>query len=128
MLQTLVTSMRTCSRSTALWIGPRSLICTTEDYETYPETHPQLLDKVASLLTENTILFVGYGLGDEHVRALLSRIRRTRGPWARRAYAVGRYDEVRTRLLSSRDIEVINGDADMFLSSLATEVAPAFRA
>jgi NAD-dependent SIR2 family protein deacetylase len=58
---------------------PRSLICTTEDYETYPETHPQLLDKVASLLTENTILFVGYGLGDEHVRALLSRIRRTRG-------------------------------------------------
>ena len=57
---------------------PVSLVATTDDYENYAETHARLLDKVAELLQNNTVLFVGYGLRDEHVRHLLSRIRRNR--------------------------------------------------
>lgn len=101
---------------------PLTLIATSEDYENYPDTHRQLLDRVADLLWNNAVLFVGYGLRDEHVRRLLARIRRQRGEWARRAYAVmgKRFDdEVRTRLLDKRNIEVLPYDAEGFLPELA---------
>lgn len=100
---------------------PISLVATTDDYENYAETHARLLDKVAELLQNNTVLFVGYGLRDEHVRHLLSRIRRNRQQWTRKAFAVGFYDEVRSRLLASRQIEAINADADEFLTELAVQ-------
>jgi NAD-dependent SIR2 family protein deacetylase len=100
---------------------PISLVATTDDYENYTETHARLLDKVSDLLQNNTVLFVGYGLRDEHMRHLLSKIRRRRQQWTRRAFAVGFYDEVRTKLLSSRQIEAINADADEFLTALAVQ-------
>ncbi|MEK7755574.1 MAG: SIR2 family protein [Planctomycetota bacterium] len=97
---------------------PRSLVCTTDDYEGYADTHPQLLDRVGDLLYNNTVLFVGHGLRDEHLRRLLYQIRRRRGDLQRRNYVVGFYDEVRTRLLESRKMEVIQADAERFLPEL----------
>lgn len=67
----------------------------------------------------NTVLFVGSGLRDEHVRGLLTRIRRERGQWARKAYAIGFYDQVFTKLLATRNIEVLSGAAEDFLPELA---------
>src|SRR6266851_1499513 len=101
---------------------PFTLIATTDDYEGYTDTHPRLLDRVAELINNNTVLFAGYGLRDEHVRRLLATIRRKRGVWARRAYAIGFFDEVRTKLLESRDIQVITGDAEQFLADLTDRV------
>ena len=98
---------------------PTSLVATTDDFENYRETHAKLLDKVSDLLKNNTVLFVGYGLRDEHVRHLLAQIRANRQQWTRKAFAVGFYDEVRTKLLASRQIEVIDSDADEFLADLA---------
>lgn len=98
---------------------PRSLICTTDNYESYPDTHPQLLSRVAELVYNNTVLFVGHGLRDEHLRRLLSQIQRQRGALQRRNYAAGFYDEVRQRLLAARKIEVIEADAETFLPALA---------
>jgi hypothetical protein len=100
---------------------PTTLVCTTEDYELYPETHPQMLERVAGLLYGYTVLYVGYGLRDEHLRALLSRIRRQRGDWGRRAYVVGSYDTVRCLLLKERKMEVIDAQADDFLPALAQQ-------
>jgi hypothetical protein len=100
---------------------PVSLVATTDDYESYADTHARLLDKVAELLQNNAVLFVGYGLRDEHVRHLLSEIRRRRQQWTRKAFAVGFYDEVRTKLLASRQIESVNADADEFLTELAIQ-------
>jgi hypothetical protein len=102
---------------------PLTLIATTDDYESFADTHPELLQRVGDLLNNNTVLFVGYGLRDEHVRRLLATIRRRRGEWARRAYAVGFFDEVRTKLLGSRNIQVIAADAQEFLPELATRSA-----
>jgi NAD-dependent SIR2 family protein deacetylase len=102
---------------------PLTLIATTDDYESYADTHPGLLERVGDLLNNNTVLFVGYGLRDEHVRRLLATIRRKRGEWSRRAYAVGFFDEVRTKLLESRDIQVIAADAQEFLPELAQRAA-----
>ncbi len=98
---------------------PITLIATTEDYENYDNTHPGMLDKVAELIENNTVLFVGYGLRDEHVRRLLSGIRARRKQWTRKAFAIGFYDKVRTKLLETRQIEAIEADADEFLTELA---------
>jgi hypothetical protein len=87
---------------------PLTLVTTSEDYESYPDTHAGFLDRLTQLLHNNTVLFVGYALRDEHLRRLLTRIRRQRQAWARRAYAVGFFDDVRKRLLGSRKIEVID--------------------
>jgi hypothetical protein len=100
---------------------PATLVATTDDYENYAETHNQLLSRVSELLHNNTVIFVGYGLRDEHIRRLLSRIRRQRQQWARKAFAVGFYDEVRTILLGTRQIEIVNEDADAFLPELALQ-------
>lgn len=98
---------------------PLTLIATSEDYESYVETHKDLFDRITDLLYSNTILFVGYGLRDEHIRQLLTRIRLQRGPWARRAYAVGYFDEVRTRLLDKRNIEALTPtDVETFMPEL----------
>jgi NAD-dependent SIR2 family protein deacetylase len=104
---------------------PRSLICTTEDYEGYADTHPQLMDRIGDLIYSNTVLFIGHGLRDEHLRRLLFQIRRKRGDLQRRHYVVGFYDEVRTRLLESRKMEVIQDDADHFLPELTNATKPA---
>ena len=45
--------------------------------------------------------------------------------WARKAYAVGICDDVRTQLLDSRGIEVIPEDADAFLTELALQAGKA---
>jgi hypothetical protein len=100
---------------------PVSLVATTDDYENCVGTHARLLGKVAELLQNNTVLFVGYGLRDEHVRNLLSQIRRQNQQWTRKAFAVGFFDEVRTKLLASRQIEVITAEADEFLVELMTQ-------
>src|SRR5207248_3039437 len=49
---------------------PLTLVATTDDHEAYPDTHPRLLERVGELLWNNTVLFVGYSLRDEHVRRL----------------------------------------------------------
>ena len=103
---------------------PLSLIATTDDYEGYADTHPGVLNCVSELLSGRTVLFVGYGLRDEHVRRLLSTIRRKRESWARKAYAVGFYDEVRTKLLKERGIEAITATADEFLPELLKKAFP----
>lgn len=97
---------------------PRSLVCTTDDYERYPDTHGQLLNRVGELVYNNTVLFVGHGLRDEHLRRLLSQIRRQRGDLQRRNFAVGFYDEVRRKLLADRKIDVLEADAEDFLPEL----------
>jgi hypothetical protein len=106
---------------------PLTLVATSEDYEGYVTTHKDLLDRITELLYNNTILFVGYGLRDEHIRQLLTRIRLQRGTWTRRAYAVGYFDQVRTRLLHQRNIEALSvsgptNNPDSGLESFMTEL------
>ena len=87
---------------------PISMVATSEDYESYADTHGQLLSKLQELLHNNVVLFVGYALRDEHLRRLLTLIRRQRQQWTRKAYAVGFFDPVRTKLLAKREIEALN--------------------
>lgn len=97
---------------------PLTIIATTEDYEGYADTRPGLLDRVAELLHNNTALFVGYGLRDEHVRRLLATVRRKRGQWSRKGYVVGFYDDVRTKLLETKSFQVVAADVQEFLPEL----------
>jgi hypothetical protein len=101
---------------------PRSLVCTTDDFEGYADTHANLLNHVANLIDNYTVLFVGYGMRDEHLRRLFYQIRRKRGSFQRRHYIVGFYDEVRKKLLEARTMTVINADAAEFLAELDLKV------
>lgn len=98
--------------------SPLSLVATSGDYEAYPDTHPRLLDHVGSLIQRETVVFIGYGLHDEHVRRLLARIRRQHGPWQARHYVVGFFDDVRVKLLEHRGMTVIQSSADDFMAEL----------
>lgn len=102
---------------------PRSMVCTTEDYEGYADSHAQLLNHIANLIDNYTVLFVGYGMRDEHLRRLFHQIRRKRGDFKRRNYIVGFYDDVRTRLLESRSMTVIKEDAILFLTELEKKIS-----
>jgi hypothetical protein len=101
---------------------PRSLVCTTEDYEGFADTHAQLLNHVANLIDNYTVLFIGYGMRDEHLRRLFYQIRQKRGNFQRRNYIVGFYDDVRTRLLEDRTMTVIQEDAVEFLKELEKRI------
>ena len=100
---------------------PLTIISTADDYENFPDTHANLLNQVAALLSANTVLFVGYGLADEHIRRLLAGTRIMGGAWGGRAFAVmgaGFSDEVRRRVLETRKIETLPYDAEDFLPEL----------
>lgn len=99
---------------------PETIVCTTDDYERFADSRSLVSKLMSNLLYGNVVLFAGYGLRDEHVRRLLSRLRRLDGQEVgRRMFAVGHYDEVRARLLASRGMEVIRADAEAFLPLLA---------
>ena len=97
---------------------PLTLVARSEDYGVYSETHKEMLKHVEHLLYTNTVLFVGYGLRDPHMQHLLAQIRHRRGQWALKAYVVGQYDDVRTKLLAARKMEVLPHDAKEFLPEL----------
>ena len=101
---------------------PSSLICTTEDFEGYADTHPNLLNRVAGLMDNYTVLFVGYGMRDEHLRRLFYQIKARNGKFARKHYIIGFYDEVRKLLLEGRGMYVINEDATVFLKELENRI------
>lgn len=101
---------------------PRSFVCTTDDYEGYPDTRPQLMKHVSNLVYNNTVLFVGHALRDEHLRRLLHQVRRERGNFQRPHYVVGFYDAVRTRLLEARGMRVVQADAEEFFDALERAV------
>lgn len=103
---------------------PRSLVCTTEDFEGYADTHKNLLNHVANLIDNYTVLFVGYGMRDEHLRRLFYQMRNKRGSLQRRHYIVGFYDDVRKKLLESRTMTVIHADASEFLKELDAKINP----
>lgn len=102
---------------------PLTLVATTEDYEAYSDSHRDIERHVTDLVDNNTVVFVGYGFGDEHIRHILARVTRRRGQFARRSFAVGHYDAVRVKALEKRNIEVIDMDADAFFAELDTRIA-----
>jgi DNA-binding response OmpR family regulator len=97
---------------------PSTIVCTRKDYETFHATRPVLLTNLRQLLLSSTVLFLGSGLRDLHIRTLLATIRVDANAFGRRPYVVGCYDEVRARLLESEGFHVIQSDALSFLRRL----------
>lgn len=53
---------------------PKSLILTATDYQDFEAKNPYLAAKLVALFVERPIIFLGYSLTDEHIRALLRSI------------------------------------------------------
>lgn len=97
---------------------PSTLVATEQQYERYHLTHERMLQRVVELMRDNIVVFVGYGLRDEHVRRLIASIRDEQGSRAKPAWAIGFYDKVRTEVLRRRGIDVIKCNAEQFLTEL----------
>lgn len=102
---------------------PRTLVATSYQYELYHLTHARLLERIAELLRDKVVLFAGSGLRDEHIRRLVSSIQKSQNTWPKPVYAVGFFDDVRTKLLEHRGIEVIKCDVAVFIPELARRAA-----
>jgi hypothetical protein len=53
-----------------------NIIITTEDWESYEETHPTMITFLKKELVSNTFLFYGYSFQDDLVKSMLSGIKR----------------------------------------------------
>ncbi len=95
---------------------PMTLIATTTQFAAYHLTHTAVLDRVVSLLHQKRPIFVGYGLRDEHIRRILAQ---AENQHTLKGYAVGFYDEARTRLLASLGIQTIPIGANEFFDTVA---------
>ncbi len=67
---------------------PDTLVITKGDYDTFFTRFPLIRSKLQSLLAENTILFVGYGLGDPDFDQLQAEVAAALAGHSRLAYAV----------------------------------------
>ncbi len=101
---------------------PTTIVATASQYETYHLSHPDLLKLIGTIVDRHVVVFVGYGLRDEHLRRLLATTRYGKQRWAKAAFAVGHFDEARAAVLENRDIKVINCDAAMFFPALQRAV------
>lgn len=99
---------------------PSSIVCTTEDYETYTSKHPEILERVRDLIFEYPVVFVGYDFADSHVHRLLHRIQFRRGANYRRNYVIGLFNhDIRVRWLERKwNMDVIEADAHQLLPLL----------
>ncbi len=86
-----------------------SIVITQNDYLLLFKKNPRIKEKISSLLIENTVLFLGYGINDPDFNQLNTEIAFDLETHKRKAYAVfNNIDEFKMNLLQSNNIEVIN--------------------
>ena len=77
---------------------------TRQDYRNWDKNHPRLAQEIRQWMLRKTILFVGYGLGDSNIEALLDTTRDWTKDWKKTFYALSwRLDEDDIELLLDRD-------------------------
>ncbi len=96
-----------------------SIIVTGDDYYDMFARLPDVATLVQSYFATKTILFLGYGLGDEDFKRLYYEVVRHIGRHKRRAYAVQLHpDDFAIKYWERKSVEVIAADATDFLETL----------
>lgn len=95
-------------------------IITENDLQDFEKNKPTLHNKIINLLSERSVLFLGFSVEDAHIRKLYLNVRRNLGKHAPKAYAItlddseGRFDEL--------GIKHIKQDVTSFLKELLNDI------
>ncbi len=93
--------------------APRSIVLATTDFKQYLRTHPALATGLQNEFQTSTVLFIGYGFADPDIQAILKRVNRTAGRFARRHYIVMLDpDDATKKRLADLDLTVIECSTD----------------
>lgn len=102
---------------------PDSMVITDDDYWNFRNDVDARIDILKSVLLSKTLLFLGYGLADENFVRLFQDVYHKAGGHIRRGYAVQKDpDEREVERWKRRELQILNGDATLFLEELDTLV------
>lgn len=101
-----------------------SIVITGDDYYDVFARLPEIANLVHSYFATKTILFIGFGLEDEDFNRLYHEVVRHLGKHKRRAYAIQLNPTALSRQYwLAKNVEIISGDATIFLETLAASLA-----
>ena len=104
--------------------NPKSIVITEEDYWNFDSQIDARVDIIKSYFMTNTVLFAGYGLGDENLLEIFKDVKKKLASHLREIYAVQlNPTERQIRLWKSRGVEIIDADVTLFLEALARRVS-----
>lgn len=92
-------------------------VITENDIRDFEKNNEQLLNKIISVFQENSIIFLGFSVEDEHIRGILEKINKKLGDFKPISIAVTP-DESNSLRLKDIDIQHINMEAYEFLKEL----------
>jgi hypothetical protein len=88
---------------------PDSIVLTSSDYERYLVKKPALSRQIAQILQSRTVLFIGYSVSDNNLRAILTQVRDEAGEFARNLFTVQfEAPPLVVKELERRGLKVIN--------------------
>jgi len=92
------------------------LVLSWEQYETYEANRVRMFNRLRDLAHETPIIFVGYGMGDGHIRSLIYRLEgKTRPRW----YIVDpNAEEEDAKFWNGKNVEVITSRFGEFMMAL----------
>lgn len=104
------------------------LILSTDQYVDYTRGRDRLFRFFAELAAENAIAFVGYGLADQDIRAILQMLDKERVNRPRSFMISKSIDQFSVRYWSPRQVTAIQGTFDEAMHVFDTEIGKHFRA
>ena len=101
------------------------LVLSWEQYAVHQKNRTRLFARLSDLAHECPVLFIGYGLGDGHIRELVYRLEQTSRPkW----YIVDPdAEDEDVKFWSSKNIDVIKCRFGQFMKELDTDIPPLMR-
>ncbi len=89
--------------------APRSIVISTDDYDSYLAGKPAISDFIKVQLQTQSVLFLGYSFNDENLRRILRQVTRESGPERRNMFSV-QFDanELATEELRRRGVRTIS--------------------
>ena len=100
---------------------PSTIVATRQDYRNCVRKRRLVFNKLKDQIATKTFLFVGYSMGDRHVRVLIEETTRRLGPFRRLAYAVDpSADEKSLKFWRENHIQVLKLTDIAFIEQLTS--------
>lgn len=99
------------------------LILTVDQYVTHREKRDSLFERLKSIGSSNTILFVGHSLEDPDVRQILHEVQSITNSRPRYYAVMPEFSEMQSRMWEGKKISLLKGTFEAFLISLEESIS-----